>query len=352
MESSSIIFLFSLVIFGYLVNKYFLIILKKFNINFLLDNQFSKPQAFHGKSTYRIGGILIYTLIALSFSFLFFYKNILLIEYISYCSLFFLLGLIGDLKINIRPKFRLLMMIVILVFLTIYNNFYIEKTGLEFLNYLLQIDIFSLFFVCLCILFIINGSNLIDGYNGLLGIHSLIIFIVLFSINLNGENNNLSFFLFHVCIIILIFLKFNFPNAQIFLGDSGAYLVGSIIAVSTIQTSITNVTVHPFFFCILLFYIFFEVFFSFFRKMLITRQNPLFPDNKHLHMLLYKNLIKKNKNKLNSNYKVSIYINLIYLLLISPGIIFMENGMFCRYYFFFLLFVYTYIYRRLSKELK
>ena len=43
-----------------------------------------------------------------------------------------------DLKINVRPKFRLLMMATLLIFLTAYNNFYIEKTGLEFLNYLLH----------------------------------------------------------------------------------------------------------------------------------------------------------------------------------------------------------------------
>ena len=352
MESSNIIFLVSLCIFGYLLNKYFLFILKKFKVDFLLDNQFNKPQAFHGKPTYRTGGILVYILIFLSLLYLFFYENILLIEYISFCTLFFLLGLVDDLKISVRPKFRLLMMVVFLFFLTIYNNFYIEKTGLEFLNYLLQTDIFSLFFVCLCILFIINGSNLIDGYNGLLGIHSLIIFIILFAINLNGENNHLSIFLFYICTIILIFLKFNFPNAQIFLGDSGSYLVGSVIAISAIETSIENIAIHPFFFCILLFYIFFEVFFSFFRKIFFTQQSPLFPDDKHLHMLLYKYLIKKKIYKLNANYIVSVYINLIYLLLIIPGIIFMENGLFCRYYFFFLLFVYTYIYRRLNKELK
>jgi len=352
MELNNIFFLILLGLIGYLLNKYLLLNLKKFNIDFLLDNQFNKPQAFHGQSTYRTGGILIFTLIVLSFLFLFFYKNILLMEYISFCTLFFFLGLMDDLKINVRPKFRLLMMVALLVSLTIYNNFYIEKTGLEFLNYLLKIDIFSLFFVCLCILFIINGSNLIDGYNGLLGIHSLIIFIILFVINLNGENRHLAIFLFYICVIILIFLKFNFPKAQVFLGDSGAYLIGSIIAVSAIETSILNKSVHPFFFCVLLFYIFFEVFFSFFRKIFFARQSPLFPDNKHLHMLLYKNLLKKNKNKLNSNYIVSIYINLIYLLLITPGIIFMENGLFCRYYFFFLLFVYIYIYRKLNGELK
>ena len=60
-------------------------------------------------------------------------------------------------------------------------------------------------FICLCFLFIINGSNLIDGFNGLLGIHALIIFIVLFVINLIYENNNLIYILFYLALI-----NFNF----------------------------------------------------------------------------------------------------------------------------------------------
>ena len=123
-----------------------------------------------------------------------------------------------------------------------------------------------------------------------------------------------------------IFLKFNFPKAQIFLGDGGAYLIGILIAISVIKTSILVPLVSPFFFCILLFHLFFEVFFSFFRKLFVVRQSPLLPDNQHMHMLLYKLLLKKNKKKLYSNYTVSIYIYLIYLLLIIPGIIFMNNG--------------------------
>ena len=242
-------------------------------------------------------------------------------------------------------------MVSLLVTLILQNELYIEKTGLEFLDYLLKIDIFALFFICLCFLFIINGSNLIDGFNGLLGIHSLIIFIILFIINLNNTSNDFSYFLFCLCFIILIFLKFNFPQAKIFLGDSGAYIIGTLIAISVVKTSILNSSIHPFFFCVLLFYLFFEVFFSFLRKIFFSKQNPLFPDSKHLHMSLYKILLKKNENKLNSNYKVSLYINLIYLSLITPAIFLMENGLFCRYYFFFLLLAYIYFYRMLYKKL-
>ena len=352
MELSNIIFLLLLIFVSYFFNKYILLIFKKTKSNLLADNQFEKLQAFHENSTYRLGGLAIFFLLILVFLYLYFSKNIYFSEYVSFCTLFFILGLIDDLQINIAPKFRLLIMIVLLTTLVISNEFYVERSGLEFLDKLIKIDIFSLMFICLCFLFIINGSNLVDGFNGLLGIHALIIFIVLFVINLISGDDNLMYILLCFSLIILIFLKFNFPRAQIFLGDSGAYLVGTLIAISAIKTSSLNPSISPFFFCLLLFYLFFEVFFSFFRKLFVARQSPLLPDKQHLHMLLYKLLLKKNKTKLTSNYTVSIYINLIYLLLIIPGIIFMNNGLFCRYYFFLLLIVYVYFYKILYEKTK
>ena len=42
-------------------------------------------------------------------------------------------------------------------------------------------------FVLLCFLFVINGANLIDGFNGLLTINFLIINLILTYININNE---------------------------------------------------------------------------------------------------------------------------------------------------------------------
>ena len=352
MELNNIIFSFLLLLLGYLVSRYLLLTFNKLKIGFLIDDQFNKPQAFHENSTYRMGGTIIFLLMVIVFLYLYFYQNIYFLEYTSFCALFFVLGFLDDFKIKIQPKLRLFIMILFLLTLIIYNEFNIERISLEYLNRMMSIDIFSLFFVCLCFLFIINGSNLIDGFNGLLSIHTFIILIVLFFVNLNNENYNLSQLLFYFCLIILVFIKFNFPKAQMFLGDSGAYLLGTLVAITAIMTNNLNPLISSFFFCILLFYLFFEVFFSFFRKIFIVRQNPLLPDNKHLHMLLYKYFLSKNNNKLISNYKVSIYINLIYLLTIIPGIIFMDNGIFCRYYFFFLLIGYTYFYKILYSKVK
>ena len=351
MESNNIIFSLLLLLLGFFINKYFLLLLVKTKSNLLIDNQFTKPQAFHKYSTYRLGGTIFFLLLSMVFLYLFFIKNIYYLEFISFCTLFFLLGLIDDLKINLAPKFRLIIMTIFLITLVLWNEFYIEKFTVGYLDTLMQIDIFALFFICLCFLFIINGANLIDGFNGLLGIHALIIFLTLFLINFFNAHD-IQYTLFYVIIITLTFIVFNFPKAKIFLGDSGAYLIGALIAILTIKTNNLNPSISSFFYCILLFYLFFEVFFSFFRKIFVIKTSPLFPDSKHLHMLFYKFLLKKSNNKLSSNYKVSVYINLVYLCLIAPGILLMHNALFCRFYFFFLLIIYIFFYRLLHKKLR
>ena len=124
-----------------------------------------------------------------------------------------------------------------------------------------------------------------------------------------------------------------------------SYFLGAFIAISAIKTSIENPEISPFYFCILLFYLFFEVFFSFFRKLIKEKISPIHPDRKHLHMLFYKILVKKNNDKLRSNYHVSIFINLIYLVMIIPAILMMKNGLFCKYYSIVFFVVYFFLYK-------
>jgi UDP-GlcNAc:undecaprenyl-phosphate/decaprenyl-phosphate GlcNAc-1-phosphate transferase len=351
MELNNLILPITLVVFGIFFYKYFSLMLEKFNPSLLVDNQFKKPQAFHSYPIPTLGGLCIFFSFLILFLDFLIFKKILLLEYISFCLFFFILGFLDDLKINIAPKIRLLIMVFFLILLIKYNNFYLYKTGIDFLNHWLKSsEIFSLIFVCLCFLFIVNGANLIDGYNGLLGIHSLIIISNLFFINYLNDNTSLSTLLLYSILILIVFLIFNFPKAKIFLGDSGSYLLGAFIVVSVIKTSMTNPTISPFYFCIILFYLFFEVFFSFFRKLIKEKKSPIHPDEKHLHMLLYKILLKKNSNKQRSNYLVSIIINLIYLLLIIPAILMMDNGIFCKYYSILFFIFYIFSYKLINKK--
>jgi len=352
MDLNNLILFFILISFGLFFYKYFVVFVNKYNPKLLVDDQFKKPQSFHETPISISGGTCIFFSFLILNLYYFLSKQIIYYEYLSFCSLFFILGLSDDLKLDLRPKFRLLAMLIILIGLVISNNFYVQNTGIGFLNRFLEIDIFALFFVCLCFLFIINGSNLIDGYNGLLSIHTLIILINLFFVNYLNKNNDLAFFILCLILILTIFLKYNFPKASIFLGDGGSYFLGSFIAISVIKTSIANPTISPFYFCILLFYLFFEVFFSFIRKISKERMSPLFPDKKHLHMLIYKNLLKKNKSKLKSNYYVSLIINLTYLVLIIPAVIMMKDGLFCKYYSVLFFVIYLYVYKISYEKIK
>ena len=200
-------------------------------------------------------------------------------------------------------------------------------------------------FIVICFLFIVNGANLIDGFNGLLTINLIIINIILIYINVQNANIELSFFIIGYVVILISFLLFNFPNARIFLGDSGAYLFGSLTALNTIMTNNLNPDYSSFFFCILLFYIFFEVFFSFIRKF-AQKKSPIHPDNKHLHMLTYEKISSKfGKNK--GNYINTVLINIVYSALVVPTLIFAKDPLISRYWFFFLIIIYLLVYYRL-----
>ena len=328
---------------SFLVSKYS----KFFLSGALLDKDFLKPQSFHKIPIARAGGIAIFILSILFFIFYFFKFNIFLKDYFIVSSLLFILGLLDDLKIKIRPNIRLAIMLLILAFCINIFSIQITRSGLEFLNIWLENNIFQLCFVLLCFLFIINGANLIDGYNGLLAIHFLIINFILLGINLINQNPQISIVLIAQIIIIFSFLIFNFPKAKIFLGDSGSYLCGALLAMNIIKTHQLNLEISSFFYSSILFYLFYEVFFSFIRKS-IKKKSPLNPDNLHLHMLLY-NFLLNSKKLIKPNYKTSILINTIYLVLIVPAIYFQENGLISRYYFFVLIFFYSFCYYYLYK---
>ena len=333
----SIISLLSFFI-AFIISKYS----NKIGNGILLDQDFEKPQAFHKELIPRSGGlacIISLTIFFILYNFLF---NIFLFNYFVLSILLFSIGFLEDIKFKISPKYRLGLMIIVLSFFILFSSITIQSIDLKFLNTLMNYKAFSIAFTLLCLLFIINGANLIDGFNGLLAIHLLLINFILFFINLNNGNENLTVALTAQIVVLVSFLLFNFPKAKMFLGDSGSYLFGSLVALNIINTNNLNPQISSFFFCILLFYLFFEVFFSFFRK-LYLKKSPLKPDNLHLHMLLY-NFLDRSKKFKDSNYLSSLIINVIYISLVLPVIFLNNNALICKYWFFLLLVIYMVFY--------
>jgi len=324
-----------------IINKYSY----KINDGILLDNDFSKPQAFHNEVISRSGGIasLISLFLFLGIFYLLYSK--ILYEYFFICLSIFIVGYLDDIKTKITPNIRLILMVIFLIIFINILSIRINNIDFIFLNTWLENKIFLNIFMLLCFLFIINGANLIDGFNGLLTINLIIINSVLLFVNLNNSHTEFSFFLTGQLIILISFLLFNFPKAKMFLGDSGSYLFGSLAALNIIITNNLNPLISSFFFCILLFYLFFEVFFSFFRK-IYQRKSPVLPDDEHLHMLSYKKILQKTDSQ-TGNYLNSILINLIFSALVLPSIYFADNSLVCKYWFFSLILIYIMFYYRL-----
>ena len=227
----------------------------------VFDNDFDKPQAFHKDNIPRSGGLAS----IISFIFVLFNKLLFSFLHLDYLVLgfgLFLIGFLDDIKINLTPKMRLVLMSSFL-FLCV-KIFSIEINGIDliFLNNILSINIIYVFFIVLCFLFIINGSNLIDGFNGLLAFQLIIINSILLFINIENEFQTISILITAQIITLLIFLLFNFPSAKIFMGDGGAYLFGTFTALNVIETNNLNPNISSFFLYFIILFIF-EVFFSF-----------------------------------------------------------------------------------------
>ena len=256
-------------IFALITFFIFLIISKysfKIKNGVLLDTNFSKPQAFHETPVSRSGGIA--SILSLC---VFFYIYDLLYSEILYNYIFmslsmFLIGFLDDLRLHIKPNNRLILMILSLFILVYFLPINLFHVDIPILSSLLEIKLFSTIFLIICFLFLINGANLIDGFNGLLTFNLIIVNFILTYLNISNGNFEFSLILISQIIILLVFLLFNFPKAKIFLGDSGAYLFGSLVALNTVITNNLIASISSLFFCSLLFYPFFEVFFSFLEK--------------------------------------------------------------------------------------
>jgi UDP-N-acetylmuramyl pentapeptide phosphotransferase/UDP-N-acetylglucosamine-1-phosphate transferase len=172
----------------------------------------------------------------------------------------------------------------------------------------------------------------------------------LYFINYQNSNTDLvKYLIIFLLVSSASVLFYNFPVAKIFLGDGGAYFLGVIISLIIIELSNINQIISPFFFAGLLFYVFFEVFFSFFRKIFLNL-SPLKPDNKHLHMLLFKWIFYKIKNRDKANYLTGISVNIFYFFMILPLLYNYKNVTFCKTYFFVLISAYLLLYFLLKEK--
>ena len=186
----------------------------------------------HKESVSCLGGLAMILTIVIVFSLKMIFENSFdwkIFTIIISGFLIFLLGFIDDLRWRDKYKIKPIYKFIFLISFSFLAGVILLKSGLriQFFPILIIEAILTFFYIFI----LINAINYQDGMDGIAGgvvSISLIGFIIL-SIVLS---NSLGFVISLVFIAtILGFLVLNFPPAKIFMGDSGAYFLGFILAV-------------------------------------------------------------------------------------------------------------------------
>ena len=243
------------------------------------------------------------------FILIYFYYNHLIFDFnlIIYLSLFFILGLIADLNLIKSPGIRFIGQILLVIFFLVNLEINVLDVRIDWINSLLENYYFNIFFVLMCFLVLINGTNFIDGNNGIsLGYFSIIFFIIYNLIDNNAIYYNETF-IFSFLLLLIILLIINLFN-QLYMGDNGVYLVSILTGYILIDIINQNQNLSPYLIVNIFWYPAFEILFSIIRK-IKSKYSPLNPDTMHLHQLLFFYFLAKlnlSKNYLNSLTGLSI----------------------------------------------
>ncbi len=302
-----------------LITQYLVIDLSHKKGIFIDDHNSDLPQKLHSEPTPRIGGLGIFVAI------LFMTKDLELGLYIILCIIpAFLAGFLEDLLAKITPWRRLLIMSVSSIMAIYLMDCVVVDFGFITVPYFVGVII-----TMVAILGLINGTNMIDGFNGLSSGVSILIFATYFAVSYSVGDTQMMYITLICIAAILGFLFFNFPKGKIFLGDGGASSLGFLLAVISIMlvkrhsdSSIPESYISPWFALVSLIYPVWEVIFSFTRRTLVHHLSPLYPDSKHVHQLIYRNLAKQN-NPLTTLYiyPVVIFFNVFAILFYNKSFI-------------------------------
>jgi len=193
------------------------------------------------------------------------------------------IGLIDDIK-GVRATTKLICQIAA-AFILIYYGVEITFISNPF-NGIMVLGFFAVPLTLLWVVGMTNAINLIDGLDGLATGVCAISSMALFCVALRTHQIPTAIILLALAGTCLAFLRYNFSPASIFLGDSGAMLLGFNLAAAAItgvlKTTLVVALLIP---LIILGVPIFDTLFAIFRRVK-DKKHPFEADNKHIHHLL------------------------------------------------------------------
>lgn len=139
-----------------------------------------------------------------------------------------------------------------------------------------------------------HALNIIDGYNGLASSYAMVVLFAVLVVAGRVQDIELMYLSAGAIAATLGFFVLNFPYGRMFLGDSGAYLLGTVIGFLLAVLVARHPQVSPMFAAVLMVYPVWELLFSSYRRRVLRGAPAMQPDAIHLHTLVYKRLVRSH----------------------------------------------------------
>lgn len=182
----------------------------------------------------------------------------------------------------------------------------------------LALELLSIPFTILWIVGVTNAVNLIDGLDGLACGVSTIACLTMFVVALLVSEGNVAIILAALMGACLGFLPYNFNPAKIFMGDTGALLLGYVLATTSAIGMFKFYAVVTFLVPVLALAVpLVDTAFAFCRRIL-HGQSPFTPDRGHFHHRLI-DMGLSQKQAVAILYAISALLGLTAVVIVSTG---------------------------------
>lgn len=319
------------------------------------DQDLTGVQKFHARAVPRIGGVgILLGLIAAASELHITYPRIsAAILLLVVCGMpAFLSGLIEDLTKRVSPLMRLVCTMAAALLAYFLVGASVSRISVPLFDDALAYPLVACVVTVLAVAALANAVNIIDGFNGLAGMVSFMMFASLAYVAFQVSDPVVLSGSLIMMGAILGFFIWNFPAGLIFLGDGGAYFIGFMLGELAILLVLRHRDVSPWYPVLLFMYPIFETCFSIYRKKFVRGMSPGIPDGVHLHMLVYKRLMRwavgtKTAHELTRrNSFTSPYLWLLCLIAVIPATLFWRHTL--HLFVFVVIFALTYIWLYLS----
>ena len=251
------------------------------------DRDIHKKRAAHSRPTSRLGGLAVCLSIL---AVIILNDQAWNIEIAISAFPIFAAGLMEDLGWPLKPKFRLAAGALSATIFVLLKRQYINDVGIEWFNLLLSVTPIAIAFTVFCVVALINALNFIDGINGLASGKTFIASFALMWLADTYKEPNLTLLGIAIFSASLGLFMVNYPQGRIFLGDTGAYTMGFLLAASLITLQNKHPEISAWSILLIIFWPIADVGHSIFRRRMRKIHSDR-PDYLHLHHVIMRSLM-------------------------------------------------------------